>query len=120
MAQFLNLHVGNFQQALHVPGLLVIGQQTETGWQMVEKGENVKALVDGAKGDTLEIFTNNDHFVNGVRLACKKAKIHPDNVTIYEYIPNHPEPKVAHISNKGRLDYWPTCFQAIEDALCQL
>ena len=120
MAQFLNIHVGNFQKARLVPGLLVIGQQTETGQQMVEKGENIAAMMETTQADTLEIFTNNDHFVNGIRLACKKAKLHPDNVAIYEYIPNHDEPKVAHISHKGRLDYWPTCFTAIEDALCQL
>jgi predicted ATPase len=122
MAQFLNLHVGCYEEAQkHVILMDVIGQTTETGQQMVEKGEHVGSVVAAVDViDTLDLFTNNDHFFNGVRLACVKGGIHPDNVTIYEYLEGQAEPKVAHISKKGRLDYWPTCFTAIEDALCQL
>lgn len=122
MAQYLNLHVGNFPQAMGVRGLLVIGQTTETGQQMVNKGENIATMLAEAPGDYLDLFTNNDHFLNGVRLACKKALIHPDNVTIYEYTESDKPklPAVIGIDKKGRLSKWPTCFTAIEDALCQL
>ena len=118
MAQFLNIHVGEFAPARGVAGLLVIGQTTETGQQMVNKGENIAKMLDEAPGDYLELFTNNDHFLNGIRLACKKALIHPDNVVIFE----HFETKLVsiQIDKKGRLSQWPTCFTAIEDALCQL
>lgn len=121
MAQYLNVLVGDYAQAVtDVPDLKVVGQTTETGQQMVENGVDVNVRVEACKSDTLVLFTNNDHFLNGIRLACKRGLIHPDNLTIYEYLPGNPAPLVSNVDKRGRLDRWPTCFTAIEDALCQL
>jgi hypothetical protein len=120
MAQYMNLLVGDYEKAkADAPNLIVVGQTIETGQQMVDKGEAVNDMILECEGDTLVLFTNNDHFLNGIRLACMKAKIDPDNVAIYEYVEGEAVPLVSYITKKGRLDRWPDCFTAIEDALCQ-
>ena len=122
MASYLQIYVGAYEGVRNMKNIQIIGQSTETGHQMVEKGENVGQMMLACPDETLHLFTNNDHFVNGVRLACKKGRIDHEAVTIFEYEPATVGLALnsAQINVNGRLSYWPRCLTAIEDALCQL
>lgn len=124
MARYLQIYVGYYDAVRDMKNIQVVGQTTETGHEMVAKGENVGAMMLACPDDTLHLFTNNDHFVNGVRLACKKTRIDHDAVTIFEFeAPVNglaPALNSIEINAFGRLNYWPSSFAAIEDALSQL
>ena len=59
------------------------------------------------------IFSNNDHFFNGIRLAIKDGKISPDQVRFkYCQLEEDGKPTCATITaNKdGRIAHWPEGF----------
>jgi hypothetical protein len=102
--------------------LTVIGQTTETGDEMVAAGRTFMKEHKAAFGDVV-LFTNNDHFLNGVRLAVKDGTLHQDDVEILFYDAQSVNNPVRLAINKdGRIEpgWPPRFFTAIEDALAQL
>jgi hypothetical protein len=103
MARFLHLFVGVYDGVMYDDEIKIIGQTTETGDQMVARGENISLMME----------------------ACKKGRIGHAMVTVFEYSP--PSPGCVglaltsfQIDATGRLSGWPSCMFAIENALCQL
>ena len=124
MAHYLQIYVGAYEGVRDMKNIQIIGQTTETGHQMVEKGENVGQMMLACEDETLHLFTNNDHFVNGVRVACKNGRIDHEAVTIFEYELADNEVgltvNACQVNANGRLSYWPRSFTAIEDALAKI
>ena len=56
-------------------------------------------------------FTNNDHFLNGVRLAVKDGKAEPEDLDIIFMVDERLDTrKRVLIDKNGRLDHWPIGF----------
>jgi hypothetical protein len=70
------------------------------------------------------IFTNNDHFLNGVRIAVLDGKLDPKDIEI-EFWPSE-GPNVQYgmnmfIDKNGRIDEWPEgFFDEMDKALMRL
>lgn len=120
----LTLVCGDYNLALQTglrDRMTVIGQTTETGNELLQRGRNfMKEHKVGFGGVVL--FSNNDHFLNGIRLAVKDGTIAPDDLEILFYdsetIYN---PIRLTVNVDGRIPGWPPrFFTAIEDALSQL
>ena len=125
MARFLTMYCGNFKAAqayFNGKALRVIGQTTETSEEMVAMGENVGKDMLSCGEEFLDFFTNNDHYLNGIRLACKKGRIDSEFATIFYFRDEDTVvPTQINFTAKGGLDKWPVGFCcAIENALCQL
>ncbi len=112
MNKKLIMHCGNFVMAEkhHGSPLLVIGQSTETGLDMLAKGRDLCVNLGNYSGDEKHVFTNCDHVMNGIRLAAKGKLIDPSAI-VMRY---HREPGKSYINvsvnEKGRLDSWPHRF----------
>lgn len=107
------------------PNMYLTSQVTETSQQIVDQGEEVGLMMLRCPDEVLYVFTNNDHYLNGVRLACLKGRINYENVLVRyfssptEHVPD-PAAIDSSVTKGGRLSSWPACFCALEDALCQL
>jgi len=59
------------------------------------------------------MFTNNDHFLNGIRVAVIEGKCKPENIEIIYYPAEGPATYygISLLLNKyGHLDHWPEGF----------
>ncbi len=109
-------------------GLEIVGNDTRyDGNHWVEQSELLftRALAEDVP---VNIFTNNDHFLNGIRVAI--MKVNRPIVRTYFYLAEEIEvlfyEKEGHhqsllMNSRGKLSSWPPgFFDAIENALMKL
>lgn len=135
MAHKVIMYCGNYEnfqamfstQQLRTKGasdLVIVDQTTETGQQMVAKGENIQKMLLAEPKEVLRIFCNNEHFLNGLRLAVHDNRIESENVQILYVNDDAKAPydlRSILVKPNGRLTTWPVgFFDAIEIALAKL
>jgi hypothetical protein len=115
---------GSYLAAMNTPvgeRAQVIGQTTETGEHMISSGRYFHKVLpeNGVK----YIFSNNDLFFYGIRLAVKNGDIKPEEIEFYFYANKDVgRPQVIEINSDGRFEHWPDGFfdaydQALRDML---
>lgn len=117
MAQSLTIFVGNYRQIMQIEGEskvkrypTIIGQSTETNDEMVKKGENIGLMMLGESYEELILFTNNDHFLNGIRIACAQSRVDHESIRICFLPDNQSDFTKIHILSDGHIDIWPKGF----------
>jgi len=120
----LVMFCGDHKQALkqHDFGFInaeVVGQTTETGNEMLKLGrEYYKEL--SASGCS-SVFSNNDHFLNGLRLTVRDGNLQPNDIKIVYFRGDGFDYEEIYINKDGRLNHWPAgFFDAIENALIEI
>jgi hypothetical protein len=93
-------------------------QTTETGKTMLDLGRNFHTKMTGSEDFPQYIFTNNDLFFYGLRLAVKDGNIKADDIEFLFYPEGYDRPIVLKIEQDGRFECWPTgFFDAYDEAL---
>lgn len=113
------LHCGDHKIAQHwiKAPYMVLTQGVETGHEMMAKAIN---LAKSLKDLDINLFSNNDHILNGLRLALKAGDIEPDQLQVLFHRPEA-EPRWVLFDKNGTGDYWPQgFFDAWDDALSSL
>lgn len=109
------------EQAMAVPGTVAA---TPKQWSNLGADYAQDQLENQTKS-VVNVFTNNDHFMNGIRVKIKEANL--ENSAVAEqftirFFPGDGR-EVIHIkiNNKGKLDRWPEgFFDQLEDDLSKL
>jgi hypothetical protein len=123
MKKQLIIHCGLYKTAVgHMAkNIKVIGQTTETGDELIILGETVCKMLQHCPGKSYSVFTNNDHFVNGVRLSVNDGVIDADQVTTLFYSDSVENPSSIGMHTNGAFkSYPPGFFDAFEQALFRL
>ncbi len=120
----LTMYCGDYGRAVqHSNGapMIIVTQGAETGWAMVEQGRAALSNV-AAMGDTEgTVFNNNDHYLNGVRLALKAGTILPEQLTVLFFPEDSDQVTEITFDAQGTASGWPRgFFDALEHALSQL
>lgn len=99
------------------PGDLLIIENPEAHLHPAGQSAVANLLACAAQcGIQIIIETHSDHFLNGVRIATKKASITPDNISIFYFSPqlNSTEHSIdvyqPFIDDRGMLNEWPEGF----------
>lgn len=99
------------------PGDLLIFENPEAHLHPAGQSAVANLLATAAQsGIQIIIETHSDHFLNGVRIATKKANIDHDNISIFYFSPQQHSSEHAIIINQpfiddsGMLDEWPDGF----------
>lgn len=102
----LILHVGDFER---VPqGAEVLGTMTMTPAEMSDLGKGLKAPSDDRER---HLFTNNDHILNGLRLAIIRGTLDPADLSIvYRSADEADVEQKLVINPSGTITNWPRGF----------
>ena len=123
MADKITIYCGRYNMAVHRMGHphALISQGVETGQEMITKSryELLNTMAEIA-GDTYRVFTNNDHYLNGIRLAIKDGTLDPSKVDI-QFFNDRGDHIQLFIAKNGTISHWPRgFFDAWDDALNDL
>lgn len=119
----IELHCGCYltMRRAATEAMTVMTQGFETPAEMSERGRQLLKEWDGGS-EEVKRFTNNDHVLNGLRVAIMEAEYDavPDWITIH-FWPKGLEQVVITVNQYGRLSKWPVgFFDQIENDLCKL
>lgn len=96
----------------------LIVQTTETGDVMLERGRQFYKYMTGTVDHPQYVFSNNDMFFYGVRLAVKDGNIKAEDIEFLLYRKGSSRPVIIHIEQDGRFQNWPEgFFDAYDKAL---
>jgi predicted ATPase len=115
--------IANKSQNGPINDVMIYGQRTETGAQMVQRGLEVAvALVASKQPEQVKIFTNSELFFYGIRLALKRKLITPDQIDFLMFNEHNPLAGVRVIAtDAGRFLDWPKgFFDGFDEALNEM
>jgi hypothetical protein len=103
MAKYFYLCIGEITHAQKIAGIKVVVQVSESDSEMNDQGVNIGAMMVACPDEVLYVFSNNQHFINGVMQACITGLIDHQAIVVQRYSGGFSVPITYSVNKKGDL-----------------